>query len=190
MEWLDVLRRIEAGEDARTEFKRGFGDLSDIGKAVCAFGNGNGGLLVLGVDNAGTIVGVRGDAEGVRERLTNFLQSGCSVPVSALCGRHEDPNGWVHWIDIPRQPRGFEPLHYDGRFWIRRGGGPALRRPRPRNESMAHAMVVAGLMERRGRGWPLMRRTMREFNGTEPGLVNDGGGKFVRVTFRLDPVAD
>ena len=38
MEWLDVLQRIEAGEDWRTEFKRGLGDLSEIGKAICAFG--------------------------------------------------------------------------------------------------------------------------------------------------------
>ena len=79
------------------------------------------GLIILGVDNAGVIVGVKEDAEKVLERLTGFLQSGCSVPVSARCGRHEDPNGWVHWIDVPRQPRGFEPLHHDGRFWIRRG---------------------------------------------------------------------
>lgn len=392
MEWIDVLRRIEAGEDAKTEFKRGLGDFSDIGKAICAFGNGNGGLLILGVDKTSTIVGVRENAERVQERLTSFLQSGCSVPVSARCGRYEDPNGWVHWIDVPRQPRGFEPLHYDGRFWIRRGRAsvppspterqelfndfgfvlteeqviraatiddidhgafrtymraqgldtdedpqPPLEedmrnagilaisdgnlhptlygvmvfgrdpqnhpqtssffiqcaaytgldratdvigvadakgrledqvnrsmgwcrslgrreiyrdivrediplvpesplrealvnavihreyaitgssvllevfsdridvtspgslpnhmevesvragsRPRSRNESMAHAMVVAKLMERRGRGWPLMRRTMREFNGTEPEIVNEERGKFVRVTFRLD----
>ena len=49
-----------------------------------------------------------------------------------------------------------------------------------------HAMVVTRLMERRGRGWPLMRRTMREFNGTEPDILNEERGKFVRVTFRLD----
>ena len=392
MEWIDVLRRIESGEDAKTEFKRGLGDFSDIGKAICAFGNGNGGLLILGVDKTSTIVGVRENAERVQERLTSFLQSGCSVPVSARCGRYEDPNGWVHWVDVPRQPRGYEPLHHDGRFWIRRGRASvppsaterqelfndfgfvlteeqviraatvddidhhafraymraqgldtdedpqppleedmrnagllaisdgnlhptlygvmvfgrdpqnhpqtssffiqcaayaghdraadvvsvadakgrledqvnrsmgwcrslgrreiyrgivredvplipesALRealvnavihreyaitgssvlfevfvdridvtspgtlpnhmevdsvragsRPRSRNESMAHAMVVARLMERRGRGWPLMRRTMREFNGTEPEIVNEERGKFVRVTFRLD----
>jgi len=391
MKWLDVLQRIEAGEDWRTEFKRGLGDMSAVGKAICAFGNGDGGLVILGVDNAGAIVGVREDEERVQERLTSFLQSGCSVPVSARCGRHEDPNGWVHWIDVPRQPRGFEPLHYDGRFWIRRGRASvspspterqelfndfgfvlteeqviraatiddidhhafrtymriqgldtdedpqppldedmrnagilalsdgnlhptlygvmvfgrdpqnhpqtssffiqcaayagfdraadvigvadakgrledqvnrslgwcrslgrreiyrgivredvplipesALRealvnavihreyaitgssvqfevfsdrvdvtspgtlpnhmgvesvragsRPRSRNESMAHAMVVAKLMERRGRGWPLMRRTMREFNGTEPEIVNEEHGKFVRVTFHI-----
>ena len=60
-------------------------------------------------------------------------------------------------------------------------------RPRSRNESMAHAMVVARLM---GRGWPLMRRTMRDFNGTEPNLLNEDRGKFVRVTFRLNPDDD
>ena len=29
-----------------------------------------------------------------------------------------------------------------------------------------------------------MRRAMLEFNGTEPEIVQDEGGKFVRVTFR------
>ena len=392
MEWHDVLQRIEAGEDWRTEFKEGLGDLSDIGKSICAFGNGDGGLIILGVDNAGAIVGVMEDPERVQERLTSFLQSGCSVPISARCGRHDDPKGWIHWIHVRRQPRGFEPLHYGGRFWIRRGrasvppspterqelfndfgfvlteeqviraatfedidhhafrtylraqgldtdeepqpqleedmrnagvlatsggnlrptlygvmvfgrdpqnypqtssffiqcaayagldraadvvgvadargrledqingsigwcrslgrgesyrcvvhedaplipenalrealvnavihreyavtGSPVLfevfsdridvtspgtlpnnmevesvragSRLRSRNESMAHAMVVAKLMERRGRGWPLMRRTMHAFNGTEPVLLNEERGKLVRVTFRLD----
>ena len=134
MDWLDVLRRIEAGEGGRTEFKRGLGDLSDIGKAICAFGNGDGGLIILGVDNTGVIVGVREDAEKVQERLTSFLQSGCSVPVSARCERHEDPNGWVHWIEVPRQPRGFEPLHYDGRFWVRRGRSSVPPSPAERQE--------------------------------------------------------
>ena len=63
-------------------------------------------------------------------------------------------------------------------------------RLRSRNESMAHAMVVAKLMEKRGRGWPLMRRAMREFNGTEPELFNEERGKYVRATFRLDPVSN
>ena len=396
MEWLDVLRRIEAGEDDATEFKRGLGDGSRVRRALCAFGNGNGGLIVLGVEDSGEIVGVREDAEKVQERLTGFLQTGCSVPVSGRSGRHDDPNGWVHWIEVPRQQRGFEPLHCDGRFWIRRQrstvepspserqelfnnfgfvlteeqviraagrddidpgafrgflraqgldadeepqpsseedmrnagvlvesdgqlhatlfgvmafgrdpqnqpqtssffvqcaayagtdsgadvlsvgeskgrleeqvrrslgwfaslgrtetyrgvlrednrqdleralrealvnavihreyaitGSPVLfevfsdridvtspgtlpnhmavesvragSRPRSRNESMAHAMVVARLMERRGRGWPVMRRAMREFNGTEPELVNEERGKFVRVSFRIDPESE
>ena len=118
MEWLDILHRVEAGEDRHSEFKRGL-DLSAIGKAICAFANSEGGVIVLGVTNAREIVGVRGDSEQVQERLTSFLHTGCSTPVSARTGRHEDPRGWVHWVEIPRQ-RGFEPLRYDGRVWIRR----------------------------------------------------------------------
>ena len=120
MEWADVLRRIEAGEDRTTEFKQELGnDLPAIGKAICAFANGDGGVVILGVDDAGTVVGVSGDPDSVQEKLTGFLQSGCSAPVGALCGRYLHPNGWVHWIAVPRI-RGPEPLRYRGRFYIRR----------------------------------------------------------------------
>ena len=36
---LDIVRRIEAGEVRHTEFKRGPGDLSAVGRSMCAFGN-------------------------------------------------------------------------------------------------------------------------------------------------------
>jgi ATP-dependent DNA helicase RecG len=63
---------------------------------------------------------------------------------------------------------------------VRAGG-----HPRSRNELMANYMLVQGLMEQRGRGWPVMRSAMREFNGTEAELASDEGGKFVRVTLRF-----
>lgn len=119
MEWLDILERVEEGEGTHTEFKRSLGDWSPIGKAICAFANSEGGVVILGVDDSGTIVGVREDPEQVHERLTSFLQSGCSSPVTARCRRHLDPSGWVHWLEVPRQ-RSYEPLRYSGRVWIRR----------------------------------------------------------------------
>ena len=119
MEWLDILMRIESGEGRRTEFKRGLGDLSAVGKAICAFANSEGGVIVLGIDDSRDIVGVGEGAERVQERLTSFLQTGCSTPVSARIGSHEDPGGWVHWLEVPSQ-RGFEPMRYDGRVWVRR----------------------------------------------------------------------
>lgn len=395
MEWEEVLKRIEEGESRTTEFKIEFGsNLSKkIGPAICAFANGEGGLVVLGVDDSGSVVGLERDPHKVHEWLTTFLQSGCSAPVDARYGRHEvDDNRWVHWLDVS-SIRGPEPLLYDRRYYIRRerssvessprerqelfnvfgfvlteeqiieaagvrdidiekfrsfqhrsgieteeepqpsdeddlrnagvvaeaGGAlhptlyglmvfgkrpqmhprtgsfwikcaayagadrasgdilvgdargclddqvqraldwmevlgrtetyddifrqerPLIPRnvlrealvnavahrdyaitgssvmlevfsdrvevtspgtlpnhmtadsvingslPRSRNEWMANAMVDYRLMERRGRGWPLMRREMRDFNGTEPELVNSADGKFVRVTFRLRP---
>ena len=80
MEWLGILERIELDEGRYTEFKRGLGDLSAIGRAICAFANTEGGLIVLGVDRSEEIVGVKEGAEKVQERLTAFLQTGCSAP--------------------------------------------------------------------------------------------------------------
>ena len=47
-----------------------------------------------------------------------------------------------------------------------------------------------GFMEQRGRGWPLMLRITREFNGAEPELVHDERSRFVRVGFCLDSPED
>lgn len=121
MEWLDVLQRIGSGEDARTEFKRGLGDFSAVGRTLCAFANGEGGLLVLGVDDSGGIMGVKEDAETVQERLTSFLHNGCGRPVTAECGYNLAESGWVHWVEVRRHQRGYEPFSADGRFWVRRG---------------------------------------------------------------------
>lgn len=119
MEWQDVRRRIDAGEDRHTELERGLGDLSSVGKAMCAFANTEGGLVILGVEDSRRITGVKEPAEKVQERLSSFLQTGGSAPVHARTGRFEGAAGWVHWIEVPRQ-RGFEPLRYGGRVWVRR----------------------------------------------------------------------
>ncbi len=121
MEWIDILRRIESGEDARTEFKSGLGDFSSIHKTLCAFANGDGGLLVVGVDDSGGIVGLDKDAETVQEKFTSFLQNGCGRPVTAVLGRQPVGSNWVHWIEVRRHQRGYEPFNTDGRYWIRRG---------------------------------------------------------------------
>ena len=120
MEWPEVLRRIEGGEDARTEFKRGLGDFSRVGRTLCAFANGDGGLFVVGVVDPGEIVGVREDPEAVQERLTSFLHTGCGRPITAECNRHHTVNGWVHWIEVRHHQRGYDPFSYERRFWIRR----------------------------------------------------------------------
>ena len=88
MDWLEVLHRIESGESHSTEFKSELGrKLEPVGKAICAFANRAGGLIVFGVDDAGGFVGLNSNPHGVHERLTSFLQSGLSSPVFARCGR-------------------------------------------------------------------------------------------------------
>ena len=71
MNWPELQRRIAGGETARTEFERGTGDLSGVGKTVCAFANGEGGLLVLGINDAGASGG-----SAVRDTATRCLRKG------------------------------------------------------------------------------------------------------------------
>ena len=118
MDWPEVQRRIKAGEGVHLEFKRTL-ELRQVGRSICAFGNTDGGMVVLGVDDNGAIVGLRGDVAKARERLANFFQNGCNAPVRARCRHEEAPQGTVVWIEVPRQ-RGLEPLRYDGRVWVRR----------------------------------------------------------------------
>ena len=120
MEWPEVLRRIEGSENTHTEFKRELGNFKKTGKTLCAFANGDGGLLVIGAEDPGIITGAKEDPESVQERLTSFLENGCGRPITGECGRHYTDEGWVHWVDIPRHQRGYEPFSYDGRYWIRR----------------------------------------------------------------------
>lgn len=121
MDWLEVLQRIQAGEDDHTELGR-FRSLAekDWQKAVCAFANSEGGLIVLGVADDGTIDGVPMDPGQVQEHLSNALHNTLNAPVQARLSCHQDPNGWVHWIEVVRM-RGPEPLRHRGRVLVRRG---------------------------------------------------------------------
>ena len=64
---------------------------------------------------------------------------------------------------------------------VRAGG-----RPRSRNELMVNAMVVARLMERRGRGWLLVKEGMARHNRPEPEIANEREGRTVQVTLWRD----
>ena len=119
MEWRDIQARIEEGEGPRIEFKRGLGDLAAVGRAMCAFANSEGGVIILGVSDSREIVGVREAADRARGRLTSFLHTGLSAPVQARLGFHETSAGPIHWVEVPHQ-RGFEPLRSGGRVWVRR----------------------------------------------------------------------
>lgn len=118
MDWIAVLERIEGGEREETEFKRDL-DFKKIKKTIAAFANTTGGVVILGVSDDGMITGLQGDSESIQEKLTSFLQTGLSAPVQAALGRQHSPDGWVHWIKVPRQ-RGYEPMRYSGQVYVRR----------------------------------------------------------------------
>ena len=77
MDWPRIRQLITEGESSHTEVKRGLEDMVPVCRAICALANTEGGSLVLAIDGAEEIVGVKEDAESVQERLKSFPQTGC-----------------------------------------------------------------------------------------------------------------
>ena len=185
MDWIDVLQRIQVGEDAQTELGRfrSFGD-KDWQEAVCAFANTEGGLVILGVTDDRAIDGVPMDPQEVQERLSNALHNTFNAPIQARLGYHQDPSGWVHWIEVARV-RGPEPLRHKGRVLVR--GNRGNREPSATELQELYNTFGLVFTEQRGSGYPRMTRAMRQFNGTAPHLEQDREERWVRVTLWRTP---
>ena len=120
MLWTEVEARIAAGEDEHTELKTWQAFPKRVADALCALANTDGGLLVLGIADDLSIVGVAEDPDAVQERLTSLLQNGLSTPISARLGCHGEDGRWIHWVEV-RKIRYPDPVRAGGRVLVRRG---------------------------------------------------------------------
>ena len=71
MEIEDLLKIIASGENEKVEFKRMV--TNDLGEEIVALSNSGGGIIVIGVDDNGKIVGC--NIKDSKERISSFLSS-------------------------------------------------------------------------------------------------------------------
>ena len=102
---------IALGEGFTTEFKRAMP--SDLGREICAFANATGGVIMLGVSDAGEIVGVA-DHNQLKSRVQSTARS-ADPPISV----EVESVGEVLCVVVPPQER--KPYSFGGRFFIRDG---------------------------------------------------------------------
>jgi ATP-dependent DNA helicase RecG len=110
---------IRQGESDSVEFVFPAQQLDRIGKTVCAFLNGKGGAVFVGIDDDGRIIGVD-DAEGLSERLSKYLLE--LISPNAL---------WSVSIDIDENEKSIvtvdiqagkdRPYVFDGTVYVRHG---------------------------------------------------------------------
>lgn len=132
-----VKHLIAQGEDEKVELMAR-PDAGEVGRTVCAFLNGDGGTIVIGVDEKGTIRGVA-DADAAIQLLREALQTGLvpTAPWSLTAvdlGRKR-----VVLIDVPHGPR--VPYVWDNTIVIRSG----------RNNQIAKGNEISRLIDARGR---------------------------------------
>ena len=102
---------IALGEGFTTEFKRSLP--SDLGREICAFANATGGEILIGVDDAGTIVGVQ-DHNRLKSQVQSVARS-ADPPVAV----EVESEGEVLRVTVPEQHG--KPYSFGGRFFIREG---------------------------------------------------------------------
>ena len=111
MNKLTLLDLIALGEGFTTEFKRSMP--SDLGREICAFANATGGAILIGVDDAGAIVGVM-DHNRLKSQIQSIARS-ADPPVAV----EVESAGDVLFVTVPEQHA--KPYSFGGRFFIREG---------------------------------------------------------------------
>ena len=122
MDKRELARIIEHGETDRVEFKRcGNQPGSDLFETLCAFANSFGGDVFLGVDDDGTIIGLREDQVlPVTRNILNVLNNpnAFDIPVPVDFEQIDIDGRSIVKLAVPNSPQ----MHsYKGSVYERRG---------------------------------------------------------------------
>lgn len=112
-----LTERIANGVNASTEFVRDAKAIQKIGRTVCAFLNGEGGQVLCGVSDDGTVLGIKGDAAAAAQRLERELKSAVS-PSSVFSADVVTVDGEA--VIVVEVPEGLDhPYVFEGAVFLR-----------------------------------------------------------------------
>ena len=84
MDLRQVEDIISSGENQKVEFKESFHSSQDISKIICGFANTEGGVLLLGVDDNGGIVGFGGGPDQLQQQVSCANQNVSPQPLMSI----------------------------------------------------------------------------------------------------------
>jgi ATP-dependent DNA helicase RecG len=117
----DQLRLIAAGEGQEQEFKRLIDNPESVAGEIVAFANSAGGVLYVGVEDDGSIVGVA-DPDVVFQTLTNLCRDRCIPPISPIIEQFSLIGRPVLAVTIKPALNRLKPYRTaGGRFYLRVG---------------------------------------------------------------------
>src|SRR2546425_12855058 len=92
MNFQEFQQLVAHGESLHAEFKEWPVHPEDLAAAIVAFANTDGGKLVLGVSDAGQVVGLA-DPDAVIRTVDNVARNNCLPPVPILQEKLTAPDG-------------------------------------------------------------------------------------------------
>ena len=119
-ELIEMGVAIEQGESERIEFKEELDSPRDISKELVALANHQGGILLLGIDDPGVVMGLE-DAKGTEERISGHVRSTIDPSMNPTI-RIENIGG-EDVLSIQAPEADGKPYNLNGTFYIRTGTG-------------------------------------------------------------------
>ena len=122
----EIRLRIAQGEDSRTQFKRGPIGVAKLATELAAFSNAEGGVILFGVDDDGTVVGLDKTAKKALDvELSNAANDNVRPSVYPRTEFHTISGKQILVVSVPE---GVSKPYADkmGNFWTK--SGPDKRR--------------------------------------------------------------
>jgi ATP-dependent DNA helicase RecG len=111
MKQQDLQNLLALGEGFTTEFKRS--GTSNLGREICAFANATGGVILIGVNDAGEVLGVN-DHNRLKSEVQAIARS-AEPPIAV----DVESVGEVLAVTVPQQHG--KPYSFGGKFFMREG---------------------------------------------------------------------
>jgi ATP-dependent DNA helicase RecG len=143
MNETELLAILARGEDSRHPFKENFSNVDSLAAKLVAFSNSSGGLLIVGANDAGEVVGlIAADIHRLNQLLSNAASQSVRPPVHPLWLNVRTARGLLMVIQAPD---GLNRPYTDnqGRIWVKSG---ADKRHITAREEMQRLFQQAGLI--------------------------------------------
>lgn len=136
----ELLEIIAGGEDSYTEFKRDVSQRSDFAGELVAFANTNGGQIIVGVADDGSILGVT-NPQQTEEAIVNLARNNCVPSITPIIDRVDIDGHIVFVVQVSRRV-GVPHENNSGQCYIRVGSSKRLCTPHERARMLQEASLV------------------------------------------------
>lgn len=143
---MEIDELLAGGETLTVEFKRK-ADGEELVRAATCLANGEGGVLLIGVDDDGVVVGAKGPRGGDPDpvKVAAFIQNKTEPPLSVRASIQHRAGKAVVRVDVPRADPG--PVGTKGGSYLRRvldSKGAPMCSPMTPHEIVSMGMVTRG----------------------------------------------
>ena len=101
----ELLEKISLGEDSTIEFKRELPERKELSDEMAAFANASGGVILIGVEDNGDIVGIdRESLDGAEKTVVEICQGSIDPPVHIVTEKRRIDEKDLIKVDVPSSP--------------------------------------------------------------------------------------